>query len=161
MGGVPSAPVGEGFPPGFEYSWADGVKIKKPIACSGPEYVDHVMTWVEEITNNDAIFPASQDTPFPKTFQTSIKQIFTRMFRIFSIIYTNHYKCMEDLGACAHLNTSCKHFLFFVWEFSLVADRELEALPATLLNEIRGKYNESTLGRGEAPTRAAADRSSI
>lgn len=143
MGGVPVAPVGQGFPPGFEYSWADGVKVKKPIACSGPQYVDHVMTWVEEVTNNDAVFPTSPDTPFPKNFMATIKQIFTRMFRIFAIIYTQHYNRIEELGACAHLNTSCKHFLFFVWEFKLLADVELDALPSTLTNEIRAKYNET------------------
>ena len=34
---------GEGFPTGFEYRWADGVTIKKPIRCSSPEYVDYVI----------------------------------------------------------------------------------------------------------------------
>ena len=58
MGGVPQAAVGQGFPPGVEYSWADGVKIKKPISCSGPQYIDYVMTWVEEVINNDEIFPS-------------------------------------------------------------------------------------------------------
>ena len=28
---------GEGFPPGFEYRWADGVHIVKPMRCSSPE----------------------------------------------------------------------------------------------------------------------------
>jgi MOB kinase activator 1 len=100
---------------------------------------------VEESTNNDTLFPTSQNTPFPKNFQTTIKQIFTRMFRIFAIIYTQHYTHIENLGACAHLNTSCKHFLYFVWEFGLVADRELEALPETLLTEIKAKYNEGSV----------------
>lgn len=156
MGGVPTAPIGHGFPPGFEYSWADGVKIKKPIACSGPEYVDHVMSWVEEISNNDSIFPSSQDTPFPKSFQATIKQIFTRMFRIFAIIYTQHYKSIEELGACAHLNTSCKHFLYFVWEFGLVADKELDALPTVLLGEIKAKYNEGVGGVTNGMTSSSA-----
>ena len=26
--------------PKFEYRWADGVKVKKPIECSAPEYVE-------------------------------------------------------------------------------------------------------------------------
>ena len=98
MGGVPVDAVGQGFPPGFEYSWADGVKIKKPISCSGPQYIDYVMTWAEEITNTDSIFPTSSTTPFPKNFLATIKQIFTRMFRIVAIIYTQHYKRIEELG---------------------------------------------------------------
>ena len=43
---------GEGFPPGFQYLWADGVKVRSPIKCSSPEYVDFVMTWIEDQINN-------------------------------------------------------------------------------------------------------------
>jgi MOB kinase activator 1 len=34
--------------PNFQYLWADGVKVKKPIACSAPEYVDYLLSWVNE-----------------------------------------------------------------------------------------------------------------
>lgn len=131
--GVPVAEVRKGFPPSFEYSWADGVKVKKPVDCSGPQYVDYVMSWVEDITNNNSIFPSSPgsssiyiacmhgyfiplgivhicpfcyilslcnplDIPFPKDFLATIKQIFTRMFRIIAIIYAHHYNKLEELG---------------------------------------------------------------
>lgn len=39
------------------YLWADGVKIKKPISVSAPEYVDYLMSWVESQLNDEAIFP--------------------------------------------------------------------------------------------------------
>jgi MOB kinase activator 1 len=53
-------PVGSGFPRGFEYRWADGSKTKAPIRCSGPQYVDNVLTWTEEKLNDDKIFPRSE-----------------------------------------------------------------------------------------------------
>lgn len=59
VNGIPTAGTGEGFPPGYEYSWADGIRIKKPIPCSGPQYVDFVLNWIEETINNDSIFPAT------------------------------------------------------------------------------------------------------
>lgn len=31
----------------FEYLWCDNQKVKKPIKCSAPEYVDYLMSWVE------------------------------------------------------------------------------------------------------------------
>ena len=34
------------FPDGFEYRWADGVGIKKPIKCTSTDYIDYVMTCV-------------------------------------------------------------------------------------------------------------------
>ena len=33
--------------PKYEYMWADGVQIRKPIAVSAPRYVDYLMTWVQ------------------------------------------------------------------------------------------------------------------
>lgn len=34
--------------PKYEYLWMDGVKYKKPHKCSAPEYIDLLMSWVEE-----------------------------------------------------------------------------------------------------------------
>ena len=68
-----------------------------------------------------------------------VKQIYTRMFRIFAIIYTHHFSKLEELGAVVHLNTSFKHYLFFVWEFDLVGERETDAL-REITNELRQVY---------------------
>ena len=50
--------AGTGFPPGFEYRWATG-KSKTPSSCSGPEYVDFVLGWVEKEINNPQLFPTA------------------------------------------------------------------------------------------------------
>lgn len=71
---------------------------------------------------------------------TVVKSIFTRMFRIFAIIYTHHFTKLEELGAVAHLNTSFKHYLFFIWEFELVEPREIDAL-RDIAGELRQTYN--------------------
>jgi MOB kinase activator 1 len=105
--GVPSKAPGEGFPPGFEYSWADGVKIKKPIQSSGPAYVEYVITWIEEMINDETLFPISNDVPFPKQFETVQKKIYSRMFRVFAIIYSNHLMSLESLGATAVSTVLC------------------------------------------------------
>lgn len=39
----------------------------------------------------------------------------------------------------AHLNTSFKHFLYFIWEFDLVQAGELDAL-RDIVTEIQGRY---------------------
>lgn len=33
--------------PKYEYHWSDGVQFKKPVKVSAPEYVDYLMTWVQ------------------------------------------------------------------------------------------------------------------
>lgn len=74
-----------------------------------------------------------------------VKSIFTRMFRIFAIIYTHHFSKLEELGAVAHLNTSFKHYLFFIWEFDLVDAREIDAL-RDIAGELRQMYNAQATG---------------
>jgi MOB kinase activator 1 len=53
---------------------------------------------------------------------------------------------LEEMGAAAHLNTSFKHFLFFVWEFELVDPRELAAL-SRIVGELRTNYEEQKSNR--------------
>ena len=31
----------------YEYLWADGVKVRKPIKCSAPVYVNSLFDWIE------------------------------------------------------------------------------------------------------------------
>jgi MOB kinase activator 1 len=52
---------GYGFPPGFEYLWVDA-GTRKPIKCSGPEYIEHVLSWVDSIINDESVFPTSLDS---------------------------------------------------------------------------------------------------
>lgn len=139
---IPPMSPGEGFPHGFEYRWADGVKIKSAIRCSATEYIEYVMTWIEDQINNEAIFPQSVETPFPRNYSQVIKQVYTKMFRIFAIIYSHHFSKLEEVGAVAHLNTSFKHFLFFSWEFELIEARELDAI-REIVAELRRKYDAS------------------
>lgn len=72
---------GEGFPPGFEYRWADGVQVTKPMRVSSPEYVDLVLLWTEDQINNEDIFPVSETQAFPSEFKNYVKDIFKRLFR--------------------------------------------------------------------------------
>ena len=60
--------VGEGFPHGVEYSWANGVDIIRPIRCSGIQYIDYVMTWAEDLLNRDQIFPPAAGNYFSTLF---------------------------------------------------------------------------------------------
>mmetsp|Transcript_14161 Transcript_14161/g.45392 ORF Transcript_14161/g.45392 Transcript_14161/m.45392 type:complete len:223 (+) Transcript_14161:298-966(+) len=119
--------AGEGFPPGFEYRWGQG-NTKKPLRVSSPEYVDYVMTWVEDQLDNEEIFPTLASVPFPDNFLDYAKDIYKRLFRIFAILYHRHFSTFEELDAQAHLNTCFKHFLFFVLEYELVDPKELVAL---------------------------------
>jgi MOB kinase activator 1 len=51
--------------PQYEYHWADGVTIKKPIMCSAPEYVDYLMSWVQAQLDDEGLFPSELGAPRP------------------------------------------------------------------------------------------------
>ena len=52
--------------------------------------------------------------PFPKNFLSIAKTILKRLFRVYAHIYHQHFSEVVQLGEEAHLNTSFKHFIFFV-----------------------------------------------
>lgn len=133
----------------FEYLWADGVKVKKPIKVSAPEYVDLLMSWVETQLNDEHIFPLQLGTPFPKNFTQIVKVIFKRLFRVYAHIYHSHFQKIVGLGAEAHLNTCFKHFIYFVHEFKLIEVKELEPLK-DLIDTLMGKEAKMDSGSGGA-----------
>ncbi|KFO70428.1 MOB kinase activator 1A, partial [Cuculus canorus] len=66
--------------------------------------------------------------PFPKNFMSVAKTILKRLFRVYAHIYHQHFDSVMRLQEEAHLNTSFKHFIFFVQEFNLIDRRELAPL---------------------------------
>lgn len=124
--------------PKVQYLWADGVKVKKPIACTAPEYVDLLLTWVESQLNDEEIFPIKFDSSYPKNFKQICSVIYKRFFRVYAHIYHSHFKRIQRLGASAHLNTCFKHFIYFVHEFKLIEPKELQPLK-DLIDSLMGK----------------------
>lgn len=97
--------------PKYEYNWADGKTVRKPIKCSAPKYIDYLMTWVQDQLDDETIFPSkigktdtilSSETdlvsflsfsgvPFPKNFIQITKVILKRLFRVYAHIYHQHF----------------------------------------------------------------------
>ena len=44
--------------PKYEYHWADGQTVKKPIKCSAPKYIDYLMTWAQDQLDDETTFPS-------------------------------------------------------------------------------------------------------
>lgn len=126
--------------PKYEYHWPL-VEAKRSVKCSAPEYVDYLMSWVQKQLDDESIFPTKPGVPFPKNFVATVQQIFRRLFRVFGHIYHSHFPSVVSLGEEAHLNTSFKHFVYFVLEFNLVSKKEMQPL-ADLINSLT-KANKS------------------
>jgi MOB kinase activator 1 len=59
---------------------------------------------------------------------------------VYAIVYSHHFLVLERIGAAPHLNTSFKHFMFFVWEYGLVEDKELAAL-SDIIRKVRAMFD--------------------
>ncbi|KAH7576446.1 hypothetical protein JRO89_XS01G0067300 [Xanthoceras sorbifolium] len=114
--------------PKYEYRWADGVQIKKPIEVSAPKYVEFLMDWIESQLDDESIFPQKLGAPFPPNFKEVVKTIFKRLFRVYAHIYHSHFQKIVSLKEEAHLNTCFKHFILFTCEFGLIDKKELAPL---------------------------------
>ncbi|EAY90415.1 MOB kinase activator-like 1A [Oryza sativa Japonica Group] len=114
--------------PKYEYRWADGMKVKKPVQVSAPKYVEYLMDWVESQLDDEAIFPQKIGAPFPQNFREVIRTIFKRLFRVYSHMYHSHFQMILKLKEEAHLSTCFKHFVLFTWEFHLIDRAELAPL---------------------------------
>eukprot|EP01126_Amoeba_proteus_P019476 TRINITY_DN2004_c0_g1_i9.p1 TRINITY_DN2004_c0_g1~~TRINITY_DN2004_c0_g1_i9.p1 ORF type:complete len:107 (-),score=18.16 TRINITY_DN2004_c0_g1_i9:310-630(-) len=85
--------------PKYQYLWMDGAKYKKPTDLSAPEYVDHLMDWIEQQLEDPSIFPPTTDQPFPRDFLKIISNIFKRMFRVYAHIYYSHFAEMVTISS--------------------------------------------------------------
>ncbi|KAG6508368.1 hypothetical protein ZIOFF_033742 [Zingiber officinale] len=112
----------------YEYRWADGVQIKKPIEVSASKYVEYLMEWIEVQLDDESIFPQKLGTPFPANFKDVVKTIFKRLFRVYAHIYHSHFQKIVSLKEEAHLNTCFKHFILFTYEFGLIDKKEIAPL---------------------------------
>ena len=105
----------------YEYRWADGVKYKKPVEVSAPAYTALLMEWIENLLDDERVFPVADGQPFPPDFVDTVRKIFRRLFRVYAHIYHSHFNQVCELGEEAHLNTLFKHFIFFSHYFKLIS----------------------------------------
>ena len=108
-----------------------------------PEYVEHLMAWVQSNIDNEQMFPSKigrcpsnvlrlafrtdcplTGVPFPKTFPALIRQLFKRLYRVYAHIYCHHYPIVVQLGLEPHLNTSFKHYVLFIDEHGLASGKD-------------------------------------
>ncbi|CAM0142230.1 unnamed protein product [Umbelopsis sp. WA50703] len=110
----------------YEFFWAqDG---KKPIKVSAPHYVDLLRTWVISSLQDGQLIPQQPGEPFPKDFLFRIRTIYKRLFRIYAHMYHSHIHQIELLDERLVFDISCKHFIMFAKEFSLIDQNSMAPL---------------------------------
>ncbi|GAA5981727.1 hypothetical protein JCM11641_004227 [Rhodosporidiobolus odoratus] len=111
--------------PGMDYTWIDA--SRKRVKLPAPQYIDYVLTWVEGLTKDEAVFPTKAGREFSGTFPSIARHIYTQLLRIFAHLYHAHYEIYLHLSMEGHLNSLFAHFLTFGREFDLLEAKECRA----------------------------------
>lgn len=117
----------------YEYWWSYGHE-RRPVELCASDYIHHLLDWVQEQLDSEQVFPSTPDVKFPTDFRETCKTIARRLFRVYAHIYHHHLAVVRLLKEEAHMNTSLKHFIYFVQEFNLVEDEKLEPLKDFIQN---------------------------
>lgn len=121
--------------PRFEYHWQDSnsTRFRRSTRLSAPDYIECLLNWTQAQIDDETLFPVTPGASFPPNFVDRVKAILRRLFRIYAHIYNHHFTQMCALHLEMHLNTSYRHFLLFVTEFSLVDPKDM--VPMAELND--------------------------
>lgn len=118
----------------YEYLWSFGPK-RAPVDCCASEYIHHLLDWVQEQLDDEEVFPStSVDKEFPPDYEDTCRAISKRLFRVYAHIYHHHLHDVRRLQEEAHMNTSLKHYIYFVQEFGLVSEKDLDPLKEYIQN---------------------------
>ncbi|CAO3684197.1 unnamed protein product [Umbelopsis vinacea] len=110
----------------YEFFWAqDG---KKPIKVSAPHYTELLRSWIIGSLQNDQLVPEHPGEEFPKDFHKRISPIYKRLFRVYAHIYHSHFEQIQALDERLAFDLSCKHFILFAKEFTLIDQNSLNPL---------------------------------
>eukprot|EP01098_Paradermamoeba_levis_P002408 TRINITY_DN127_c0_g1_i1.p1 TRINITY_DN127_c0_g1~~TRINITY_DN127_c0_g1_i1.p1 ORF type:complete len:214 (+),score=61.30 TRINITY_DN127_c0_g1_i1:157-798(+) len=111
------------------YLWADE-QNKKPQVVPASDYIQLLFKWIESKFDDQELFPL--EGKFPKNFEKEVQKILKRMFRVYAHIYYKHMDEISKLNAQGHLNTCFKHFYFFVVEFQMLDEKDMEPMLAQI-----------------------------
>jgi serine/threonine protein kinase len=106
-----------------EYLWRE--PQQSPTRVSANEYMDRLLQDIEKKVNDESLFPTS-GMSYPEDFETSVRDVFRHLFRVFTHAYSAHYGGLQHLRIDASFNTVFIHFMYFAAEFNLIGVVELE-----------------------------------
>ncbi|TPX51452.1 hypothetical protein SeMB42_g00786 [Synchytrium endobioticum] len=116
-----------------EYVWVDSQK--KQLKLPAQQYVDYLMTQVQNTVDDETVFPTKSGMKFPPDFLNTLRNIFRQLFRVVAHIFHAHYEKILHVSAEGHLNTLFAHFICFGREFDLLDKKDLAPM-LEFMNEL-------------------------
>ncbi|KAF7964832.1 hypothetical protein HWV62_40164 [Athelia sp. TMB] len=111
----------------LNYTWIN--QDRKNVHLPAPTYIDYVMTWVQNLLDDDAVFPTKSGQDFPPSFPATVKHVYRQLLRVFAHIYHAHYSQILHLRSEPHFNSLFAHFLAFGKEYELLEVKDVKGAP--------------------------------
>ncbi|XP_076451082.1 uncharacterized protein LOC143286976 [Babylonia areolata] len=130
---------------------------------SAPQYIDHVMSHVQQSVNDESLFPTKYGQQFPPDFPEAVRRVHRSLLHVLAHLYHCHHPLLLSLGLQGHLNTLLTHFMALGTRFRLLPHRDAQVLVElhhALLNASAGaeqqQQEEEEEGEESAAMAAAA-----
>ncbi|KAJ3725456.1 Mob1/phocein [Lentinula raphanica] len=112
----------------LNYLWT--TPERKQVSLSAPTYIDSVMSSVQNLLEDENVFPTKSGQDFHKeSFPVTVKHIYRQFLRIFAHIYHAHFQQILHLRAEPHFNSLFAHFLAFGREYQLLDEKDIRGDP--------------------------------
>jgi len=110
--------------PSLNYTWIN--HDRKSVQLPAPTYIDYVMTWIQNLLDDEATFPTKSGRDFSQSFPSTAKHVYRQLLRVFAHIYHSHYTQILHLRSEPHFNSLFAHFLAFGKEYELLDIKDIK-----------------------------------
>jgi MOB kinase activator 1 len=132
----------------LNYIWTTSGPGGRQLTLPAPTYIDYVMTSIQNLIDDENVFPSKSST-FPVTsaqvllpninnfadqsfhpsFPATIRTVYRQLLRVFAHVYHAHYQQILHLRSEPHFNSLFAHFLAFGREYELLEVRDIKGEP--------------------------------
>ncbi|KAF9525512.1 Mob1/phocein [Crepidotus variabilis] len=114
--------------PVLNYTWIN--QERKSVHLPAPTYIDYVMTWIQNLLQDESAFPTKSNHEFPQSFPSTVKHMYRQLLRVFAHIYHAHFHQILHLRSEPHFNSLFAHFLSFGREYELLEIKDMKGSPS-------------------------------
>lgn len=133
----------------LSYTWIN--HERKNVQLPAPTYIDYVMTWCQNLLNDENTFPTKAGHEFPPGFPSTVKHVYRQLLRVFAHIYHAHFHQILHLRSEPHFNSLFAHFLSFGREYELLEVKDVKGTPSAPVGvgQLWEKWTEMGILDGE------------
>ncbi|KAG6853924.1 hypothetical protein C0991_012414 [Blastosporella zonata] len=108
----------------LNYNWTS--QGGKQVALSAPTYIDSVMSSIQNLLEDEHVFPTKSNQVFHPSFPSTIKHVYRQLLRVFAHLYHAHFQQILHIRAEPHFNSLFAHFLAFGREYELLEVKDIK-----------------------------------